>query len=120
MATKTVKAIIPLDEFQRVYALLPESSACKAKWCAYSRTTCHVREAREAMREWWRRTNGDAPGFVNYERVLQNAIDVENKLYWCFWTHRMEPCENLYEMLATAVRDAFMGKPLDAQHTDDY
>lgn len=72
----TVKAIIPLDEFRRIYVLLPESAACQERWCAYSRTTCHVREAREALRGWWKRTNGTAPGFANYERVLQNAIDL--------------------------------------------
>jgi hypothetical protein len=114
---KTVKAIIPLEDFQKVYAFLPESSACRAKWCAYSRTTCHVREAREGIRAWWKRVNGDAPGFAMYESVLQNAIRVENELYWCFWTHEMKPCEELYKLLAAAVRDAFRGKPLDKERS---
>jgi hypothetical protein len=118
MATTTVKAIIPPDEFQRVYALLPESEKCADMWCAYSRTTCHVREAREAMRAWWKRTNGTAPGFANYERVTQNAIDVENRLYWCFWTHQMKPCEEFYELLCTELRHAFRGESLDMQRRD--
>lgn len=118
--TKKVKAIIPLDEFQRVYALLPESDACRAKWCEYSRTTCHVREAREAMRAWWKRTNGETPGFIHYERVLQNAIDVENRLYWCFWTNKMKPCEELYELLCAELRHAFKGEPLDKRPTYDH
>jgi hypothetical protein len=115
--TTKIKAVIPHNEFQRIYAALPESRSCREKGCAYSRTTCHVRECREYLREWWKRTNGTAPGFVHYERVLQNAIDIENALYWCFWTRQMEPCEKLYELLCASVRDAFMGKPLDMERT---
>ena len=85
------------------------------KWCPNSRTTCYVRECREGIRAWWIRTNGKAPGFAAYERVFQNAIDVENEFYWCFWTGRMRPCSELYEQLTAAVRDAFAGKPLDAR-----
>jgi len=117
MATVKVKAIIPSDEFRKIYATLPGSRTCRERGCPYSRTTCHVRECREAIRAWWERTNGNAPGFVMYERVLQNAIDFENALYWCFWTREMRPCEELYERLCAAVRDAFAGRPLDRRRT---
>ena len=114
---KTIKAIIPRNEFEKVYALLPGSRECAEAWCPFSRTTCHVRECREALRAWWRRTNGNAPGFAHYERVFENAIHVENALYWCFWTEKMKPCEELYEALTTAVRNAFAGKQLDKKHS---
>jgi hypothetical protein len=116
----TVKVIIPLEEFRELYARLPKSEACRVKGCPYSRTTCHVRECREAIRAWWTRTNGNAPGFSAYERALQNAIDVENVLYWCFWTHGMRPCQELYTLLCVEVRRAFANQPLDTRHAMGY
>ena len=115
-----IKAIIPLDEFQKIYASLQGNESCQESanpetlWCAYSRTTCHVREAREKMRGWWERTNGaTTPGFVNYERVMQTASSFENDLYACFWTHEFEPCQRAYEFLVAELRRAFTGQPLD-------
>ena len=108
-----MKAIIPFEEFERVYAGL-YTRACEAYRCPYSRTNCHVRECLNGIRSWWERTNGPAaPGFVNYERVIRNAIQLQNKLYWCFWTEDMRPCRVIYDRLVKQVRAAFKGAPLD-------
>lgn len=112
-----VKVVIPLNEFRGIYDSLQESENCRRVWCEYSRTTCHVREACEALRKWWKKENGDAPGFSAYEKVLKNAITFENRLYWCFWTRRMKPCEEMHAELATQVREAFLGRPVDRRMT---
>lgn len=111
--TKRVQVFIPFDQFQLLYAALPMSKACKAKWCPYSRTTCHVRELQEKIRMWWTRTNGPAPGFASYELALQNCINVENRLYWAFWTDGMQECHACYDELVAQVRAAFEKQPLD-------
>jgi len=113
MGIITVKAIIPFEVFAAIYAALPHSAKCAAVWCEFSRTTCHVREAREACREWWHEVNGSAPGFSNYEIVFQTAIATpgfENSLYWCFYTDQMRPVEETYAMLVAELRDSFAGQ----------
>lgn len=107
-----VKLIIAFDEFKLVHGAL-RRSRCKFVWCAYSRTTCYVRMVMQQMREWWSKTNGNAPGFANYERVLTNAINVENRLYWMFWTYKMAPCQECYEELVKAVLAVFKDNTLD-------
>ena len=116
-AKKTVKAIVPEDKFRAIYLRLPKSASCARKWCPYSRTTCHVRELLDGLRLWWAEENGNAPGFAHYERVIQNCIRVENRLYWCFWTSKMKPYEETYRMFAEQVRAAFTGKPLDTENS---
>ncbi|HAU07878.1 MAG: hypothetical protein UW46_C0001G0034 [Candidatus Yanofskybacteria bacterium GW2011_GWF1_44_227] len=105
-----VKAIIPFAEFATIYAALPRSENCATVRCAFSKTTCHVREAREACREWWKRTNDGAPGFSNYEATFQNAIDAENAIYWCFRTGDMEPAQKAYDLLTDELRARFSGQ----------
>jgi hypothetical protein len=72
-----------------------------------------VREAREGCREWWKRVNGDAPGFSNYEVVFQTAIarpGDEYELYWSFHTGQMKPVEGTYAMLVAELRSSFAGQ----------
>ena len=113
--TKKVQVFIPFEEFRLLYDALPMSRVCKAKWCPYSRTTCHVREIKEKIREWWTRNNGSAPGFASYELALQNCIKTENRLYWAFWTEGMQECRACYDELVAQVRAAFEKKPLDTR-----
>ena len=112
-AKTTVKVIIPFDTFEQIYNRLKGSARCSNVWCSYSLTTCHVRELREGIREWWNQTNGSAPGFGCYERVFQNAINIENRFYWAFWTHQMQPAEVVYEELIKEAECAFQGAPID-------
>ena len=115
--TVKVKAIIPPEEFEAIYKLLPESRICQDRWCAYSRTTCHVRELRDGIRAWWQKTNGiDAPGFSAYEKVFQNAIKAENKFYWLFWTNNMASCDIVHKELIAQVRKALKNEPIDTKY----
>ena len=110
---QNVKVLIPRAEFDVIFNQLSKSRKCQNVWCAYSRTTCHVRELREGIRSWWNKTNGTAPGFSAYEEVFQNCIKVENRFYWMFWTHDMKPAEEVYREMITQIKLAFDRKPLD-------
>lgn len=110
-----VTVIIPLEEFEVLYRGI--RGGCRHKGCRFSRTTCHVRDLKNEIQKWWNRTNGEAPGFKCYEMVFDNAIRVENKLYWMFWTDGIKPCQKMHNELASQVRLAFKGQPLDTKRT---
>jgi hypothetical protein len=55
--------------------------------------------------------------------VFQNAIDVENKFYWYFWTDRMASSDKTYRELIDQVTKAFKREPIDRKRKwgpDDY
>jgi hypothetical protein len=116
MTKKKVTLLVPFENFKPLFKSLEESDTCDHIGCSFSRTTCHVRDLREKLRNWWDATNGaDAPGFSHYERVLQNAIRHENKLYWGFFTYEFAPAEKLHKELVAQIKESYEGKTIDTR-----
>jgi hypothetical protein len=104
--TKPYQSMVPMEEFEEIFNSLRGNKDCRRSGCVYMRTECNIRAMLEGLRNWWTITNGDAPGFVVYETILQNAIWVQNELYSMFWARKMRPVDLAYKEFSRQVLDA--------------
>jgi hypothetical protein len=68
---KAIKAIIPFECFDEIFTIL--RAECQY-WCGSAEASYRLEQCLDGIREWWRGTNGNAPGFVHYEVLFEEAI----------------------------------------------
>ena len=118
MSTKKVKVVIPEEEFRAVLVQLSRpGNECGYIGCPYVRARCYLRLTHKACRDWWKTTNGDAPGFACYEALFTAALrSGSHPIYELFenWAFREFSTEHLatevHKLIALEARSAFAGK----------
>lgn len=111
---RTIKAIIPAQDFERIFTAAKKSSYAKAG-CGSVKAHYALKACNEGIAEWWKRVNGNAPGMCHYDTVFIKASYAsasrnrlpEDKLRACFIPHAPYTAADAHRLLSDMVREAF-------------
>jgi hypothetical protein len=82
---KKVKVLIPLEDLIPILERAMDTrrhEECSGISCTFRRSACGLDQLLKEIRTWWKKTNGESPGFVVYEEVVKRANTNRDQLFW--------------------------------------